>query len=318
MDLELELAGVVADWEAASVPPKFTANARLKRLGSALRDLRAASELTADQVAKSLRWSGSKVSRIENAKQFGSPGDVRDLLSLYGLGEEEIEKYVTIARQAKQRDWWHKFDDVLPEWFEGYLGLEAEATKISTYESDLVPGLLQTERYAAAVLSAFPLRTTPDEMERSVEMRRARQARLSGDNPLTLDAVISEAVLRRAIGGPQVMRMQLESLINAAQAPNITLRLLPFTAAEHPGINGAFSVLEFPDPADGRTVCVEALTSTLYIEGTRQVGIYRLAFDEIRAAALEPEETTKIIATRAEELETWARTVKPGARNTPT
>lgn len=305
-------------WKAARVPPKFSANARLKRLGSALRDLRAASELTADQVARSLGWSGSKVSRIENANQFASPNDVRDLLSLYGLGEEEIEKYVTIARQAKQRDWWHKFDDVLPEWFEGYLGLEAEATKISTYESDLVPGLLQTERYAAAVLAAFPLRTTPDEMERAVELRRARQARLSGDNSVILDVVISEAVLRRVIGGPQVMRVQLESLIDATQAPNITLRLVPFTAAEHPGINGAFSVLEFPDPADGRTVCVEALASTLYIEGTRQVGLYRLAFDQIREAALGPAETTKVIATRVEELETCVRTAQSAARSCPT
>ncbi len=283
---------------------KFTANARLRRLGSALRNLRNASELTADQVATSLQWSGSKVSRIENAKQFVSPGDVRELLVLYGLGEEEIEKYVIIARQAKQRDWWHKFDDVLPEWFEGYLGFEAEAAKISTYESDLVPGLLQTEQYAAAVLSAFPLRTTPDEMERTVELRRARQARLSGDNPVTLDAVISEAVLRRVIGGPQVMRAQLESLIDVAQTSNITLRLLPFTAAEHPGINGAFSVIEFADPDEGRIVCVEALTSTLYIEQTRQIGIYRLAFDQIWAASLEPQETIKAIATRVKELET--------------
>jgi len=285
------------------VPSRLTSNARLKRLGSALRNLRVASELTADQVARRIRWSGSKVSRIENAKQFASPSDVRDLLSVYGLDEEEIEKYVTIARQAKQRDWWHKFDDVLPEWFEGYLGLEADATKISTYESDLVPGLLQTERYAAAVLSAFPLRTTPDEMERAIELRRARQARLSGHNPMTLDAVISETVLRRTIGGPQVMRAQLESLINVAEAPNITLRLLPFTTIEHPGLDGAFSVLEFPDTSDGRIVCVEALTSTLYIEQTRQVGIYRLAFDQIRAASLEPEETAEVISTRVKELE---------------
>lgn len=285
------------------MPSKFSSNTRLKRLSAALRNLRIASELTADQAARRLRWSGSKVSRIENAKQFASPSDVRDLLSVYGLSEEEIEKYVTMARQVKQRDWWHKFDDVLPEWFEGYLGLEAEATKISTYESDLVPGLLQTEQYAAAVLSAFPLRTTPDEMERTVELRRARQTLLSNDNPVTLDAVISEAVLRHTIGGPQVMRAQLESLINTAETPNITLRLLPFTALEHPGLDGAFSVLEFPDPGDGRIVCLEALTSTLYIEQTRQVGIYRLAFDQIRAASLEPEETAEVIGIRIKELD---------------
>ncbi|MGH3974754.1 MAG: helix-turn-helix domain-containing protein [Pseudonocardiaceae bacterium] len=286
------------------MPSKFTSPTRLKRLGSALRALREASELTAEQAAKSLGWSGSKVSRIETGKQLVSPDDARKLVGLYDVGEGEIEKYVAIARQARQRDWWHKYDDVLPEWFEGYLGLEAEASKISTYESDLVPGLLQTERYAACVLGAFPLGTTPEEMERAVDLRRARQARLSDDNPLILDAVISETVLRRAIGGTAVMREQLEYLAAMMDRPNITLRLLPFAAAEHPGINGAFSVLEFPDPDDGRIVCVEALTSTLYIEKTRDVGVYRLAFDQIRSAAVGPDETAAAITTTTREWTT--------------
>lgn len=284
------------------MPSKFTSPARLKRLSSALRALRSASDLTAEQVAQSLGWAGSKVSRIETAKQLPSPEDVRKLVALYGVSADEIEKYATIARQARQRDWWHKYDDVLPEWFEGYLGLEAEASKISTYESDLVPGLLQTERYAAAVLGAFPLRTTPEEMERSVDLRRARQARLSDSNPLILDAVISETVLRRAIGSPAVMREQLEHLTAMAERPNITIRVLPFAADVHPGINGAFNVLEFPDPDDGRIVCVEAMTSTLYIEKTRDVGIYRLAFDQIRSAALGPDETVGMITNITREL----------------
>lgn len=275
--------------------PKFTATARLKRLGSALRALRVASDLTVEQVGESLHWSGSKVSRIETAKQIVSPDDVRELVTRYGLGPDEIEKYVAIARKAKERDWWQKYDDVLPEWFEGYLGLEAEASKISTYESDLVPGLLQTEQYAAAVLGVFPLRTTPEEMERAVDLRRERQARLVEENPLILDAVISETVLRRPIGGPEVMRQQLAHLVSMVERPNITVRLLPFTAAEHPGINGAFSVLEFPDPDSGRIVTVETMTSTLYVERTRDVGTYRLAFDQIRSAALTPDETADMI-----------------------
>lgn len=275
--------------------PKFTATARLKRLGSALRALRVASDLTVEQVGESLHWSGSKVSRIETAKQIVSPDDVRELVTRYGLGPDEIEKYVAIARKAKERDWWQKYDDVLPEWFEGYLGLEAEASKISTYESDLVPGLLQTEQYAAAVLGVFPLRTTPEEMERAVDLRRERQARLVEENPLILDAVISETVLRRPIGGPEVMRQQLAHLVSMVERPNITVRLLPFTAAEHPGINGAFSVLEFPDPDSGRIVTVETMTSTLYVERTRDVGTYRLAFDQIRSAALAPDETADMI-----------------------
>lgn len=284
------------------MPSKFVATTRMKRLAAALRDLRAASDMTAEQVAQHLGWSGSKVSRVETAKQFVSPDDVRSLVSVYGVGAEEVERYVAIARQARQRDWWHKYDDVLPEWFEGYLGLEAEASVISTYESDLVPGLLQTEGYAAAVLGVFPLRTTPDEMERTVELRRARQARLSGDNPLILDAVISETVLHRVIGGRATMVEQLHHLIAAAAWPNITLRLLPFAAAEHPGVNGAFSVLEFPDPEDGRVACLEAMTSTLYIERTRDVGIYRMAFEQIKSDAIGPDETAEMIASRAKEL----------------
>ncbi|MGH3548584.1 MAG: helix-turn-helix domain-containing protein [Pseudonocardiaceae bacterium] len=283
--------------------PKFTASARLKRLGAALRSLRVASNLTVDQVATNLGWSGSKVSRIETAKQIVSPSDVRELVTLYELGADEIEKYVAIARRAKERDWWHKYDDVLPEWFEGYLGLETEASKISTYESDLVPGLLQTEPYAAAVLGAYPLRTTPEEMERSVDLRRARQARLSDENPLVLDAVISETALRRAIGGPTVMREQLAHLTAMVQRPNVTVRLLPFSAGEHPGLDGAFSVLEFADADDGRIVTVETMTSTLYIEKTRDVGIYRLAFDQIRSVAVGPDETADMIKATTRELE---------------
>lgn len=246
---------------------------------------------------------GLQVSRIETGKQLAAPDDVRRLVGLYDVGEDEVEKYVAIARQARQRDWWHKYDDVLPDWFEGYLGLEAEASKISTYESDLVPGLLQTEQYAANVLGAFPLGTTPDETERAVDLRRARQARLSDDNPLILDAVISETVLRRAIGGTAVMREQLEHLATMMDRPNITLRLLPFTAAKHPGLDGAFSVLEFPDPDDGRIVCVEAMTSTLYINKTRDVGIYRLAFDQIRSATVGPDETAAAITATIRKLE---------------
>lgn len=283
--------------------PKFTATARLKRLGSALRALRVASDLTVEQVGESLHWSGSKVSRIETAKQIVSPEDVRELVARYGLGPEEIEKYVAIARKAKERDWWHKYDDVLPEWFEGYLGLEAEASKISTYESDLVPGLLQTEQYAAALLGVFPLRTTPEEMERSVDLRRERQARLVEKDPLILDAVISETVLRRPIGGLDVMRQQLAHLVSMMERANVTVRLLPFRAGEHPGLDGAFSVLEFADPEDGRIVTVETMTSTLYLERTRDVGTYRLAFDQLWSVTLGPDETIDMINITMRELE---------------
>jgi transcriptional regulator with XRE-family HTH domain len=276
---------------------------RRRRLGSALRRVREEAGLSTTEVAERIGWSHSKVSRIETAKTPVTSGDVRDLLVHYEIASAEAEALVTLAREAKQRGWWHSYGEVLPEWFESYLGLEAEAQQISTYEPQVIPGLLQTEAYAATVLGAHPLRTTPDEMERSVELRRARQARLTADGePVQLDAVIGEGALRQQIGGPEVMRDQLDRLLAAGEFPGVTVRMLPFDAGAHPALHGAFTVLEFPDPDDPRIVYIDNLTSSLYLETMREVGLYRLAYQQLQASALQPEETATFIARLTEEM----------------
>jgi transcriptional regulator with XRE-family HTH domain len=276
---------------------------RRRRLGSALRRVREEAGLSTTEVAERLGWSHSKISRIETAKTPVTSGDVRDLLAHYEIASAEAEALVTLAREAKQRGWWHSYSEVLPEWFESYLGLEAEAQQISTYEPQVIPGLLQTEAYAATVLGAHPLRTTPDEMERSVELRRARQARLTGDGePIQLDAVIGEGALRQQIGGHDVMRDQLQRLLTVGEFPGVTVRMLPFDAGAHPALNGAFTVLEFPDPDDPRIVYIDNLTSSLYLETMREVGLYRLAYQQLQASALQPDETATFIARLTEEM----------------
>lgn len=274
---------------------------RRRRLGSALRRLREDAGLTTTEIAERLGWSHSKISRIETAKTPVTAADVRDLLAHYEIASDEADVLVTLARDAKQRDWWHSYSEVLPEWFEVYLGLESEASRLSVYEAELVPGLLQTEDYATALLRSHPITKTPDETEQAVRLRRARQARLSGETPMVLDAVVNEGALRRLVGGANVMRGQLQHLATAAELPNVIVQVLPFTAGAHAGINGSFHVLEFPDPEDPRVVYVDNLTSSLYLERSRDVGQFRLAFEQLQASALSPGESALMIAKMAKE-----------------
>lgn len=276
---------------------------RRRRLGAALRRLREDAGLSTTEVAEQLGWSHSKVSRIETAKSPVTATDVQALLDHYEVPDPEAQALLRLAREAKQRGWWHSYSEVLPEWFESYLGLEAEASKISSYEPLVIPGLLQTENYATAVLGAHALRTTPDEIERSVELRRARQSRLNRDgDPIVLDVVIGEAALRQLVGGPGVMVEQMKHLLEVQKLPNITIRVLPFTAGAHPALHGAFTVLEFPSSEDPRVVYIDNLSSSLYLEAIREVGLYRLTFQQLQQQALQPDESTQMITRLMEEL----------------
>ncbi|MGH3974555.1 MAG: helix-turn-helix domain-containing protein, partial [Pseudonocardiaceae bacterium] len=175
-----------------------------------------------EAVAEELGWSTSKVSRIELAKIAVKPGDVRALLGLYDdVLTDEIEQLVTLAQEDKQPGWWRQYAEVLPEWFEGFLSLESEATRLLAYESEVVPGLLQIEQYAAEILRQSPYTPLPDEAARAAELRRARQVRLTGDDPVHLDAVINEGALRRVVGGREVMREQLRRLVEAGELSNV-------------------------------------------------------------------------------------------------
>ena len=267
-----------------------------RRLGAALRRLREQTGQSTDSVAAALGWSQSKVSRIETAATVVKPPDVRSLLEHYGAASEEITELLNLAMEDRQPSWWRQYSDVLPENFSGYLGLESEATRISAYESEVVHGLLQTDAYARQILGQHPLTVMPYEIEQATRLRLARQSRLGGDDPLQLDVVVNEGALRRVVGGPDVVREQLAHLVEMAATPNVTVRILPFTAGAHPATHGSFAVLEFPDPDDPHIVCLDILATTLYREGLREVGAYQLAHERVATLALGPEESSALVS----------------------
>lgn len=197
----------------------YVPSIKRRRLGAALRRLREQSNQSTDDVARSLGWSKSKVSRIETAAVTVTPDDVRALLRLYDVLTDEVEQLVTLAREDKQPGWWRQYSEVLPPEFEGFLGLESEAARILSYEPDVIPGLLQTADYAKRVLGQHPLTVMPYEVERSTQLRRARQSRLTGADPVELDVVINEGALCRIVGGADVMREQLRHLLTMSELP---------------------------------------------------------------------------------------------------
>ena len=276
---------------------------RRRQLAAELRRLRLAAKLTIEQVAAHLEWSQGKVSKIENARVSVLPRDVRHLLTAYGVGEgEEREALLALAAQSRKRGWWQQYGEAVPEWFQTYVGLEAEAAAIARYQAEYVPGLLQTRAYAIAVHSAARINASGEEIEQQVAVRMQRQARLTGDGAPQLWVVLNEAVIRRLVGDRATMHEQLGKLIEQSNAPNITLQVLPFTAGAHPAMDSAFSMLTFDRPAAGDVVYFEYPTGALYLEKPDEVARYRLAFDHLRAVALSPDETRRLLARSAEDL----------------
>ncbi len=248
-----------------------------------------------DQVAERLGWSVTKVSRIETSKVGVTPKDVGRLLDLYELTPSKREELLDLARDSQKKGWWHAYGD-LPTEYATYIGLEAEATSIRSFAPEIIPGLLQTEDYARAVIRAALIISPQREVERRVEVRMARQKLLSQDRPLRLWAIIDEAALCRVVGGSEVMRSQLERLLEAAELPHVTLQVLPFSVGAHAATSGGFEVLEFPVPADPDVAFLENLTGSLYVEHEMDVYRYTLAFDHLRAKALDPDESCRLIA----------------------
>jgi transcriptional regulator with XRE-family HTH domain len=258
--------------------------------------------MSLEAVAKELGWSISKVSRIELAKIAVTPTDVRALLGVLDALSDEVEMLVSLASEDRQPGWWRQYAEVLPTWFEGYLSLESEAARLLAYESEVVPGLLQTEEYAAEILRHSPYTPLPDEAARAAELRRARQVRLLGHDPISLDVVINEGALRRAVGGPEVMCGQLSRLIETTELSNVELRVLLFAAGAHPGVDGSFTVLEFVDPSNPRIVYLDRMTDSEYLDGLRDVAAYRHAHDRLRSAALSPSDSGQMINGLLKEL----------------
>ena len=268
---------------------------RRRRLGAALRRLREGSGMSLEAVARELGWSTSKVSRIESAKIAVTPADVRALLGVLDALSEEVETLVSLAGEDRQLGWWRQYAEVLPPWFEGYLSLESEASRLLAYESEVVPGLLQTEQYAAEILRHSSYTPLPDVAARAAELRRARQVRLAGPDPIQLDVVINEGALRRVVGGREVMRGQLSRLVQASEWSNVALRVLSFAAGAHPGVDGSFTVLEFSDPSNPRIVYLDRMTNSEYLDGLREVAAYRHAHQRLRESALSLSDSREMI-----------------------
>jgi transcriptional regulator with XRE-family HTH domain len=273
--------------------------ARRRRLGIELRRLRAASGLTIDKVAEALECSESKVSRIETGHVRASPRDVRDMLELYGVDEEQRNKLMDAARQAREKGWWDAYSDVQSS---EYLGLEGAADQIRIYEALLVPGLLQTPDYARAVIRALHPNLRDHEVDRWIELREVRQALLKQDNPPSMWAILDETVLRRSVGGRKVMREQLERLLADSELDNVAVQLLPLQAGEHAGMYGSFTILGFRDSAQPDLVYIENATRELYLKNEEELLRYGDAFDRLCAMTLDPDATAARIAQLGHEL----------------
>lgn len=270
---------------------------RRRRLGSELRRLRESQSMKLEEVAEQIGLAPSTLSRIETGKAPTRPAYLNLMLDLYGV-DDPAQRLVLLnmARDGHIKGWWALWDGVLPTGFTIYVGLEAEATSLRVYEPQVVHGLLQTPDYARSVMSTVRRRQTPEEIERLVSLRMQRQEVLTRPEPLDLWVILDEAVLRRMAGPSELMRLQLEQLYEASQWPNVTLQVLSFGSGLHPGLGGAFTIIEFPERFDPDVVYTEGVTGQAYIEERdREVRERSEAFDLLRATALPPADSVRLI-----------------------
>jgi transcriptional regulator with XRE-family HTH domain len=277
---------------------------RERRLARSLRHLREGAGLTIEEVAEKLEMSASTVSRMETAQVGVRPRDLRLLLDIYEVSDAERDQLLQIARERRQQRWWQEYADLpnIP-----LAGLEEEASTIWQFSTQLVPGLLQTEAYARAVLEAIRLDDKPGDIERRLEVRLHRQEVLNRENAPEYWAVLDEAVVRRQVGGPSVMAGQLGYLIEVAKLPNMTLQVLPFAAGEHAGMDGEFTLLHYRESADPDVVYIENTGSDLYLEGPEVTRRYNRIFDRLRAAAQNPGESIRTLGSIQSQLDRLER-----------
>jgi hypothetical protein len=269
---------------------------RRLQLGARLRSLRLAKGVSRDQAGWAIRASESKISRMELGRVSFKERDVTDLLKLYGVDDPgEHERLLALAREANTPGWWHSYGDVLSTWFQNYLDLEQAAELIRTYEIQFVPGLLQTDAYARAVIMLGHGTASKEEIDRRAHLRMARKQLLTRETPPRLWAVIDEAVLRRPIGGVDVQREQIEALLEASRLPSVRLQVMPFSSGGHAAAGGAFSILRFPYPDMPDVVYIEHLTSGLYLDKREDVDAYSAAVGRLVIEAEPPDRTPEIL-----------------------
>ena len=259
---------------------------RRRRLGTELKKCREQAGMTQEQVSRYFEWHSAKVTRIETARVAVTPRDVKDLLTLYGVDDEEYrEALMALARMSKERTWWTDYRDLLRPG--NFIGLEAEASVSRVWEPIVLPGLLQTEGYMRALMTAGRRTDAPESIDRRIDLRMKRQLRLTGNRPLTLIAVVDESVFHRVIGGKDVMREQMRRLLEVTQLPNVNLQILPFEAGEHSYLGGSAALLEFPEIAHLDVVYLEGLAGDYYEEQPTEVGRYRQEFERLSQKALD-------------------------------
>lgn len=275
-------------------------------LASELQRLRADAGMEQKTVAHALRCTVTKVSYFENAQRPVVPRDLDEvLLPLYKVPEALWPEYLGAAEKARKKGWWEEYDDeVMPEWFRRFVGFEQGSSELRAYEPQFVAGLLQIPEYATAILRRGPSQLPEDQIAKVVELRRRRQAVVMRDtDPVRFWSILDEAALRRAAGGPEVMRAQLDYLVEAARRPNITLQVLPFSSGAHPGIGSGFTIINFPWPTDPGVVYLESGWSAgVYLEEPHETEDHRLIFDRLCELALDPDASVAMVRQRAEEM----------------
>ncbi len=257
--------------------------------------------MTQEDVAERTGKDRSTLYRLETALQRPQRSTLIQLMDIYGVDDPQRAELLTLLKESAQRGWMQPYRTELPEVYSDYIGFEDEARSISNYQSLFVPGLLQTEDYARAVIRGTLPHASPEEVENRVLARMGRQALLTRDDPPRLWAIMDEAAARRQVGGRQVMAAQLARLAEAAALPNVTLQVIPFAAGAHPGMPGSFIVLGFADPADQSIVYIDSMAGDLFLEQETEVSRYIVMFEHLRAAALRPDDSIALLAAAAKD-----------------
>ena len=271
-------------------------------LGAQLRRLRDLAGVSRDDAGYHIRASGSKISRLELGRVSFKERDVADLLDFYGVGGEQKDQLLQLTHEANATPWWQKYRDVVPDWFQVYVGLEEAAALIRIYEVQFVPGLLQTEDYARAVVMQGAPSLSPEEIDSRVAVRMGRQKLFSRENPARLWAIVDEAALRRPIGSRDVLIGQINRLIDATSESSITLQVMPFKHGGHAAEGGAFTIMRFPEADLPDMVYMEYLTGAHYIDKPDDVELYAAVMERLSVAGTSPEKTRDILGDILKEL----------------
>src|SRR6266568_7207924 len=295
------MAAVAVETTGSTVPRR--------QLGRYLRELRNRERLTVRTAAEKLEWSEAKMWRIETGQTSLRSLDVEAMCKIYAAPADLTEALMGLARETKARGWWHAYGDVIPEGFDVYIGLEEAASQLAWYESELIPGLLQTERYAHTLIQADNPDVDDDEIDQRVHLRLARQTLLTRVTARPdLHIALNESIIRRPVGGTQVMAEQLNRLVAASDLPTVSLKIIPFSAGLHHGImSGPFVILRFPLNGDGKeteppTVYVDGFTGALYLDKPSEIERYTKAFTDIWDTALDVAPSRDLIQKAAREF----------------